>query len=185
MIVNSMDSSQYRATFQKKFRNFGDKTPIDLSFVTREFDVQVIYVPSKTALTYEWDYSIPVESFIHRIKLDLMKYYPRIARTETRTIKCTPEDQAAMIANGMPVDDVPSTITETKLHTYRIDKIIALRDEFVIVDEETGESFCYRMSTSGIYFLKKCKEGRFESLEEAGNDFFSRSTLIKTTRGAR
>lgn len=179
MILSNVDANKYKEDFKIKFTNFGDKAPIMLSFAVDELGVTIIHENSKKQYFYAWDYSIPLKSFIHKIKQDLSKnHYPRISRIETITTATTPEQAANMIAGGASVDAIPASETVTKEVIYRIDKILALKDEFIIVNEETGEQFSYKMNGSGIYFLKSYREGEYKSIAEAGDVFFRKSTLI-------
>ena len=126
MIYKKINSTQYRSEFIDKFTSFGEKAPIMLSFATDELGVTVVHENSNQTYFYPWDYTIPVKIFIHNIKDELSKnHYPRVSRLESVVHNFTPEEQADMIANGVSVDSVPVSKTETKTVTYRIDKILA------------------------------------------------------------
>ena len=183
MIYNKTDANKYIEEFSSKFENFGEKAPIVISFYIDDLGVTVKHEKSKKTYFYEWDFSIPVKTFIHKIKQDLIAFhYPRICKKETIVQDTTPERAAELIANGCSVDQVPAQETIEKVITYRIDKVLTMRDEFVLVDEETGDQFCYKMKDSGIYFLKNYREGAFKSLLEAGDAFFKKSTLVAKLR---
>lgn len=176
MILNKIDANQYRKDFDKKFTNFGEKAPIMLSYAADDLGVSIVHENSGKKRFYEWDYTIPVKAFIHKIKQDLSYYhYPRISRIEK--IEVTPELAAEYIASGKyTTDTLPAY--EEKVVTYRIDKILALKDEFVIINEETGEQLCYKMASSSIYFLRNYRNGDFKDPLEAGEAFFRKSTLV-------
>lgn len=179
MIYNKINSSQYREDFDKKFSNFGDKAPIMLSFATDELGVTVVHENSGKSYFYEWDYTVPVKSFIHKIKQDLSyNHYPRICREEDTIVEISSDEQADMMAMGVPSDEVPSAREVHRTVTYRIDKILAMKDEFILIDEETGEQFNYRMKGSSIYFLKSYRNGDYKDIYEAGEVFFKKSTLV-------
>ena len=181
MIYNKVDATEYKRDFAKKFENYGNKAPIMLSFAIDDFEVTIVHENSKTQYKYPWDFTIPVKSFIHKIKTDLSyHHYPRICRYVEKTVPYTAEEQATMIANGTSVNEVPTSRTEQVLETYRIDKILAMKDEFVLINEATGEQSCYKMNSSGIYFLKKYREGGYKDPLEAGDAFFKKSTLVNT-----
>ena len=184
MILVREDKGKYKEKFSKKFRSFADKSPILLSYVTDEQGVTVIHENSGTKYFYEWEPEIPIKSFIHHIKQELSNnHYPRIAREVEITRAPNDEEVAKMIAEGTKVDEVPETITYNRTEVYRIDKFVAMEDEFVIVDEETEKQYCYKMNVSGIYFLKNYRTGKFKSILEAGNEFFSKSKLITELNG--
>lgn len=179
MILSNVNTAKYKEDFKTKFTNFGEKSPIILSFATDELGVTIIHENSGKQYFYEWDYSVPLKSFIHLIKQDLIRnHYPRIARKEIITKPVTPERASELLIEGISSDQIPVEEKEEKLVTYRIDKILAMKDEFIIVNDETSEQYCYKMKGSGIYFLKNYREGAYKTLEEAGDAFFKKSTLV-------
>ena len=180
MIYNKTDKNSYVAEFTKKFTSFAEKSPILLSFVTDELGVTIVHENSGLRYFYEWDPTIPVKSFIHHIKQDLSyNHYPRISREVEITRSPTEEEIADKIAkNEWTVDNVPETITYRKMETFKLDKFLAMKDEFVLIDEDTQTQYCYKMQGSGIYFLKNYRTGKYKSPLEAGNEFFERSNLI-------
>lgn len=179
MIFNKIDSTEYKKEFNKKFENFGEKAPIMLSYAIDDFGVTVVHENSGNSYYYEWDFSINVKSMIHKIKQDLSKnHYPRIAQKMEIIKAVSPERAAELIASGVPLDEVPTAETEIRDVIYRIDKIIAMKDEFVLVDEATNDQYCYKMNSSGIFFLKNYRNNKYSTLYEAGDAFFSKSTLV-------
>lgn len=179
MILSNVDTKKYKEDFKIKFTNFGEKSPIILSFATDELGVTVIHENTGKQYFYEWDYSIPLKAFIHLIKQDLIKnHYPRIARKEIIVTPTTPERASELMIAGISSDNIPVEEKEEKIVVYRIDKILAMKDEFIIVNEETSEQYCYKMGGSGIYFLKNYREGTYKTLLEAGDAFFKKSILI-------
>ena len=125
MIYHKIDASSYRDSFISKFTNFAEKAPIIISFATDDIGVTVAHENSGKKYFYPWDYVVPVKSFIHDIKRDLVKnHYPRIQ--VTAHIKRVPssEDLAELMANGVSSEELPSEIEDDVVETYRIDKII-------------------------------------------------------------
>lgn len=179
MILQKVDSESYKDSFINKFTNFADKAPIVISFATDDLGVSVVHENSGKKYFYPWDYVIPVKSFIHDIKRDLeANHYPRISRKITRTRELTPDEQADLISKGMSIDSVPTVITEEVVENYRIDKIIVMRDEFILVDEATNEQYCYKMSSSAFAYLRTYRSGGFKDLFEAGDEFFKKASLV-------
>jgi hypothetical protein len=174
-----MDSSKYIGEFRERFSNFAQKAPVLLSFITTDANVQVVHENSGTAYTFVWDYSVPVKSFIHEIKQVLSdNHYPRIYHITKEEIHLTPEEQAQLLMEGESSATLPTTkIVETK-ELYKIDKVIALKDIFIIQSEETYKMYRYKMNYSSIFFLKNYRAGKYKSIEEAGAFFFSKSELL-------
>ena len=180
MIYNKTDKNSYVAEFIKKFTSFAEKSPILLSFVTDDLGVTIVHENSSLKYFYEWDPTIPVKSFIHHIKQDLSyNHYPRISREVEITRAPTEEEIADKIAkNEWTVDNVPETISYRKIETFKLDKFLAMKDEFVLIDEDTNKQYCYKMNGSGIYFLKNYRENKFKDPLTAGEEFFKKSTLV-------
>lgn len=179
MIYHKIDSSSYRDSFISKFTNFAEKAPIIISFATDDLGVTVAHENSGKKYFYPWDYVIPVKSFIHDIKRDLVKnHYPRIQVTSQIKRALSSEELVDLMVKGVPSEELPSEIEETIVETYRIDKIIVMKDEFILVNERTNEQFCYHMNSSAFSYLRTYREGGFKDLMEAGEVFFKRSTLV-------
>lgn len=180
MIYNRIDAKTYKENFNKKFKNFGDKAPIMLSYVTDDNGVTIVHENTGVSYFYEWDFTIDVKTMIHKIKQDLsINHYPRLSRKNIITRNLTTEEQADLIAKGTSIDEVPTTVTEEVVETYRIDKILALEDKFILVNEATGDQFNYKMNSSSIFFLKNYRSGVYKDLFEAGDAFFKKSTLVE------
>ena len=180
MIYIKTDSAKYIAEFRERFTNFAQKAPILLSFVTSDDAVQVIHENSGTTYKFEWDFTIPVKSFIHEIKQTLSdNHYPRIEKTEVVSKVLTATEQAELMASGIAADDLPTTSTQLVSELFRIDKVIALKDIIILVSEKTHRVYQYKMNYSCILFLRSYRKGKYESLKAAGDFFFSKSVLLK------
>lgn len=179
MLYTKIDSNKYMTEFKERFSNFAQKAPILLSFVVSEDKVQVIHENSGTVYDFDWDFTVPVKSFIHEIKQILSdNHYPRIARTIVSKVRLTPEEQAELLEQGVSTGELPTHKDQSSRSIFRIDKVIALRDIFIIQDEDTFETYRYKMNYSSIFFLKGYRTGRFKSLDEAGDFFFNKSELL-------
>ena len=180
MILQKVDSNSYKDLFVSKFENFAEKAPIVISFATDDLGVSVVHENSGKKYFYPWDYVVPVKTFIHDIKRELSdNHYPRISKVERVRRSLTPSEQADLISKGeYTVNDVPSYVDEDVAKVYRIDKILIMKDEFIIVDENTNEQYCYKMSTSAFSYLRSYRSGEFKTISEAGDVFFKKSTLV-------
>ena len=179
MLFTKIDSAKYITEFKERFSNFAQKAPILLSFIVSADKVTVIHENSGQQYAFEWDFAIPVKSFIHEIKQVLSdNHYPRIERRVTTVVPLSAEEQAALLADGVGVDNLPSVKEITASTIYRIDKVIALKDIFILQDEKTFKSYRYKMNYSSIFFLKNYRTGKYNSLEEAGDFFFSKSEFL-------
>ena len=177
MILNKIDTTKYKEDFTKKFNNFGEKAPIMISFAIDEFGVTIVHENSGKKYFYDWDFTIPVKAFIHKIKQDLSyNHYPRLIRE----IEVLDEDSAVdQILEGKDPESVENTKkTTTKEITYRIDKVLMMKDQFILVEEATGESYCYQLEGSSVYFLKNYRNGVYKNIKEAGDYFFKNAKEI-------
>ena len=179
MLHQKINSGDYIKSFSEKFNNFIIKAPVLASFVVTPEGVDVIHENTKKIYHYDWDFTQHVKSFIHEIKLDLINHYPRLQTSAVNKVSLKPEQQAQLIAEGKyEVDNVPSFLTEKKETIWRIDKVIVYKDIFIVVNEDTEETFRYKMDRSCVYFLKSYRSGKYKSLLEAGDYFFSNSKLL-------
>lgn len=179
MLYNKTDSSRYIAEFKERFANFAQKAPILLSFVVSDAGVTVIHENTGKQYYFDWDFTCPVKSFIHEIKQVLSdNHYPRLERAVTTTVPYSPEEQAELLAQGTKPDELPATHEVTTIETYRVDKVIALKDVFILQDEKTFKAYRYKMHYSSIFFLKNYRTGKYASLAEAGAFFFAKSELL-------
>lgn len=179
MLYTKTDSVKYKSEFKTRFTNFAQKAPILISFVTDDSGVTVVHENSGKKHHFEWDFTVPVKSYIHAIKQSLSdNHYPRIVKTEWETVYYTPEEQADMLANGTSPEEIPCFKTVSTSELFRIDKVITLDDVLILQSEKDFKMYRYKLNYSCIYFLKKYRQGGFASLEEAGDFFFKRAICL-------
>lgn len=180
MLLTRIDSSKYINEFKERFSNFAQKAPILLSFITTEIAASVIHENTGTEYSFPWDFSIPVKSFIHEIKQVISdNHYPRVAKVETEVVALTPEEQAEQLIGGVEAKDLPtSKVVVLSTEVFRIDKVIALKDIFILQSETTYKMYRYKMNYSSIFFLKNYRSGKYSTIEEAGKFFFAKSELL-------
>ncbi|HRS26401.1 MAG TPA: hypothetical protein P5140_07680 [Methanofastidiosum sp.] len=179
MLYNKIDSEKYIAEFGSRFANLAQRAPILMSFVVAQDGVTVIHENSGTKYFFEWDFTLPVKVFIYNIKAKISEnHYPRLGKVTSEEIPLSQEERVALIEQGTPVEEVPKTKVITKTTVYRIDKVIALKDIFIIYDEATKKMYRYRLHYSSIFFLKNYRSGKYKSIEEAGEFFFSKAEFL-------
>ena len=88
-----------------------------------------------------------------------------------------------MAANGeVDIDEIPVIKKRRVVCSFLIDKVIIIRDIFIIKDVETGEMFRYKMNGSSVTFLNNMrinpKDPKYLNREDAAKYFFSHSTLM-------
>lgn len=179
MLYNKNDSQSYVAEFKKRFSNFAEKAPLLLSYTTTPNSVQIIDESSEDVFEIDWDYSIPVKSFIFGIKQMLISKdrYPILHKVEETEEGITTEEQISMAVQGTDLSSIPVKRYKKHIHAYRIDKVIVFKDIFIIQDLDTEQMYRYRMSKSSVFFLKKIRSGRLNR-EQAASYFFENSVLL-------
>jgi len=179
MLLTKTDSAKYISEFKDRFANFAQKAPILLSFIVSDREVKVIHENSGTSYSFEWDFGTPVKGFIHEIKQVLSdNHYPRLAKVITSHVPLTADEQATLLATGTSVDALPTTREMKETIVYRIDKVIALKDRFVLQDERTFKTYLYKLNYSSIFFLKNYRSKKYETIESAGDFFFARALML-------
>jgi hypothetical protein len=175
MLYKATSSEKYVAEFKDRFSNFAQKAPILISFVLSAQKVSVIHENSGTAYDFEWDFTVPVKAFIHEIKQVLSDaHYPRIVRTTYENY--TEDEIATMLSSGVSIDNLPK---QKEIKTvYKIDRLVALKDRFILQDEKTNRLYMYQLNYSSIFFLKNYRNGKYKTIEAAGDFFFSKATLV-------
>ncbi len=179
MLYTKTDSSSYIQQFKRKLTNFADKAPLLMSFTTTPKGVQIVNEATDDVYEVEWDFSVPVKSFIYGIKQVLLQNnaYPILIKQEKSIVDVPSSEQIEMASQGIPVEQIPTrkeVIKETKI---LIDKIIPYRDIFIIEDMETNKKYRYHMKMSSVLFLKRIRSHALNS-RTAAKIFFDKSELM-------
>lgn len=196
MLYNDGDEQRWEKTFKEKLKSFLQKCPA--IFKMRPIDngykrgILITHPKSKKEYFYEYDYSRDIKDVIHDIKLDLMKlHYPRICET----IYTERQKTALEIAEELEkVDDISKISKDTKDFTkkiiWRIDRVMLWNNSVLMVKEyesdgkntvpiESKSASIYSYSSSIVMFLSNLRRGKWQSIEEAGEDFFENAIYIK------
>ncbi|MFW5752103.1 MAG: hypothetical protein ACOCW8_02065 [bacterium] len=182
----TIDVSQFREEFGKRFKNFCHKAPMFLSFIMQEGSVELYQTEpvehNDTQLTYmfthKFHFGKSVKENIHTIKQKLVsEYYPVIENKQFTHIPPTTEELNALVRTGVITLDEAPTYTKTvvKSTPYLVEKVIMNRDEIHIVNLETGEKRRYEMKKPVSVFLRKLQRGQ---MEDPGRFFFKNSERI-------
>ena len=178
MLCQRNDSQTYVTEFKKRFTNFAEKAPIRISFNTTPTGIQVIDEDTDQVYEFDWDYTIPVKTFIHGIKSILRtNCYPRIVKVETIWRPISEQRQIELAAEGQDLQSIPTQEQIELRTTFCIDKVIVIKDIFIVEDETTHKLYRYKLHKSSVFFLKKLREGRL-SPTEAADYFFQHSELL-------
>lgn len=179
MLQNSTDSETYIRTFRDKFSNFAQKAPTLISFITTSDGVILSHENTGRRYQFDWDFSTPIKKFIHDIKTVLREFhYPRIEHEEVKFVPLSEERATHLLLEGKGDCIVGNLEKIVTLKKYIIDKVITLKDIFIIIDEDTQIMYRYKMKSSSIFYLKRYRSGQFKTLLEAGEDFFNKCEFL-------
>ena len=188
MLYEKIDCVSYRKETSQKLTSFLQKSPCLFSFLADDEGIIIILVGGqKTSgeqktFKFDWDYTIPIKSFIHKIKTTLYEYYPRLSRSRVETRPLSAERASEMIASGGSLDELPTTETVRVDETFVIDKVILLKNIFILKNEKTGTHSKYKLD-NGVFFLKNWRVGKYESAKEAGDEFFAEAIYLGDISG--
>ena len=188
MLYEKIDCVSYRKETSQKLTSFLQKSPCLFSFLADDEGIIIILVGGqKTSgeqktFKFDWDYTIPIKSFIHKIKTTLYEYYPRLERSRVETRPLSAERASEMIASGGSLDELPTTETVRVDETFVIDKDILLKNIFILKNEKTGTHSKYKLD-NGVFFLKNWRVGKYESAKAAGDEFFAEAIYLGDISG--
>lgn len=182
MLYEKIDCASYRKDTSRKLTSFLQKSPCLFSFLMDDEGVVIILVNEQKTFKFDWDYTIPIKSFIHKIKTVLYEYYPRLEREYDEERPLSPESASALIEKGSSLDELPSFENAHIKETFVIDKVILLRNIFILKNIDTGESFKYKLD-NGVFFLKNYRVGKYSNAREAGDAFFAEAIFLGDING--
>ena len=188
MLYEKIDCVSYRKETSQKLTSFLQKSPCLFSFLADDEGIIIILVGGqKTSgeqktFKFDWDYTIPIKSFIHKIKTTLYEYYPRLSRSRVETRPLSAERASEMIASGGSLDELPTAETVRVDETFVIDKVILLKNIFILKNEKTGTHSKYKLD-NGVFFLKNWRVGKYESAKAAGDEFFAEAIYLGDISG--
>ena len=146
--------------FTKRFTNFCNKAPILISFKTSPVSVHIYIERTNEIMTFPFDFAIDIKKNINVIRDWLLKtQYPVMVETKTEYIDYTGEEIKVMISQGTDPDIALNMkkINEENIK-WRIEKVIARRDELFVRNLSTDEYFRFKLKMPCILFLKKFRE---------------------------
>ena len=178
MLCSKTDSNTYISTFRRKMDNFAEKAPMRITYITSPIKVEVLNEETEKIFSFEWDFSIPVKTFIFGIKQTLIKagWYPIITRIEKIEVPLTKDEKVKLAMEGTPLDDIPINKLDRIEYRYIIDKVISYKDVFIIEDMQTQKKYRYHMKRSCIFFLTDMRKGRLDTY--TGADFFFKNSEL-------
>ena len=172
----------------KKLTSYSKKAPVLVSMETGMNDgvagIYVTHVNSDTKYFFAWDYKQEPKSFVHQVKEVLFsKHYPRLVETVYEKKELTLRDVAIALEKRRD----PKKLELKKIGTrmYVLDKVILWKNVVMlrletstIKSDEVGAVYRYKYGGSLVYYLRKYRTGKFRTLEEASDAFFTNALYI-------
>ncbi|MCF0125604.1 MAG: hypothetical protein HUJ68_07600 [Clostridia bacterium] len=192
LVENYCSPKMWESTFQKKFSNFCKKSSIMLSMIIEIRDgrkgVTVVHANTNNDYFFPFDYKKNVKDFIAEIKEFLVeRHYPRIIQQVYEKHENTKEELVAELEKDPSKVDALSkySMRLTGERLFRIDKVLQWKniallylEDSTFPDDKKGVYFKYKFNTSLVVYMRKYRKGEFDTLEKAGDEFFSNSSLI-------
>jgi hypothetical protein len=179
----NFDITEFKQIFKKKFDNFCKKAPILMSYILVNDSIDIYsYDDNKQSLklfSYSFDYTKGVKENIKSIKdILLADHYPRMTQNIIIYSDYTPEELNQLVSEGkVSIDEIGTAKREqVQITTWRIERVIVIRDEIFIRNMLTNEEFRYRMKIPVTVFLKKC---RTNFTPEEAWDYFENKSILK------
>ena len=182
VLYEKIDCVSYRKETSRKLTSFLQKSPCLFSFLADEEGIIIILMGEQKTFKFDWDYTIPIKSFIHKIKTTLYEYYPRLERSRVEVRPLSAEKASEMIAEGSSLDELPSTESIRIDETFVIDKVILLKNIFILKNEKTGVHSKYKLD-NGVFFLKNWRVGKYKNAITAGDEFFAEAVYLGDVNG--
>ena len=188
MLYRQTNSNSYINDFSNRFKNFCDKAPVLLSFNTSPKKVSVVVERINQVYEFDWDFSIPVKSFIYGIKQILItkECYPIIYSAEVKEESLSLEEQMELaLHKNVDLENLPKTKVVKTTTKFLIDKCIIYKDIAIVKNLDTGDLFRYKLNSSIVFFLNRLNntKGGFLRKEDLNLSLEEKLILIKERAG--
>lgn len=170
MLLNkeTISTEEFIAEFNKRFTSFAGKAPMLISFFVTPDGVRIYEGDSgspdcKVALYKLFDYSKSVKENIKDIKDYLLEHhYPKFSTIVTEKRELTQDDVRELMDKGLSASEILEVNVKevSRKVTYRVEKVIIMRDELFLRNLETGRCYRYKMKTPVSIFLRTYREAK-------------------------
>lgn len=180
MLLSDFPTEEFIETFKKKFTRFCQNAPVILSYKVTPTACFVQEMGTKEIKKFDFDFNRPVEETIYSIKEWLLKdKYPRMVEVVETSRDLTPEEVEDFIEQGVPSE---RAMMEKKVDSdvieWRIEKAFITQDTVYIRNLKTDQYYQYKMSVPITVFLKRMREGKYNSFD-AWIEFNEKATLVR------
>jgi len=178
MIGSKNSDRHWEKVFVKKLNSFLKKAPAVFSVNWSASYVTVTHDNSRSQYRVDFDYNVNPKDLIHELKQNIVVHYPLLAREVHSEIERSPDEIAEEVAKSDSFE-VSKTKDVVTSEVWRIDRVLLWKDIFILVNikEKTAREMKFTGNSAG--FLYKYRNGKFDSLEAAGKEFFENATYIR------
>ena len=197
MVVNSINERKWVSTALNKLTNFLKRAPLWTVKKNSERDFGVYIKFDDKTLFYPYDCSQDVKNWIHHIKEDLVKYYPRLIEDIVEEHILTPAEHALYIEkHGGDIENIPTIENRViKQNCWRIDKVLLHKNIFILYLEGSimnphGDSLFlpaeepifkrFKYEGLSVLFMKKLRTSTCDA--ETSKDFFENTIPLNTVK---
>jgi hypothetical protein len=167
------DIQNYIQIFLKKIKSFRTRTPIFFNFQMDLFKVYIQEENTLSRVSFDIDYEVPVQAFIHSIHMYLREHmYPKIV--EKRILKIDPPIEVIHDRMTTYDEDFDTSFkvlsSQVEKRVYIIDKVDKLKNRLILV-ESGNESFLklFKVDMPVVVFINRLlpltEEERFEEFK--------------------
>jgi hypothetical protein len=195
MIKEVVDRRKWVSTAVDKLTAYLNRVPFSVNYAIE--NSRIIITPdveNAQEIPVDFDYNLEPKAWVHKIKEELIPYYPRLIESIYEEVELSAEELALRLVNGEDPQNIPRVEKRlVKMNGYRIDKVLCYKDIFLLELESEatkfghGEKadfrpveprmFRYKYVGSSVIFLNKLKERKVDIIT-ASDEFFKRAVLI-------
>lgn len=189
MLNESINGHKWVSIALDKLKAYLNRAPIIVSDITGTVNNQdgvfIVINEKKKKQFFPYEYNIDPKVWVHNIKTWLMDFYPRLIEEVKAPMQLTADDKALIAEQTGSIENLPDFMDViVQRNSWRIDKILAYRDIFLLLKEgeiDKNAKFTptehpimrrFKYTGSSILFLKKYRSSKYEDLKNLSKEFF-------------
>lgn len=196
MIKESVNGKKWISQSVEKLKKYLSRAPLLVSDIIGTENCQdgvfIVIDSLKKKMFFPFEYEVEPKSWVHNIKENLVRYYPRLIESVTEKHTLTPEEQALYVERAGTIEGCPTTEDRVvKRNCWRIDKVLCYRDIFILylegtTDKDNNFTSCkepimrrFKYMGSSVLFLKKQRAAtEAQEAQELSKDFFENAVPL-------
>ena len=143
MIKDVVDRRKWVSTAVDKLTAYLNRVPFSVNYAIE--NNRIIITPDiedAQEIPVDFDYNLEPKAWVHKIKEELIPYYPRLIESVYEEVELTAEELALRLVNGEDPQSIPRVEKRlVKMNGYRIDKVLCYKDIFLLELESVATKF--------------------------------------------